>query len=408
MRKLSIVAGLLLLAPAVSQAKTLDDLLVEKGVITKAEAMSASGAAASKTWWNQGTRWDFPSEGFTSQLNTTIQPRYTFTDADENAGQKNTSSFDMHLVALAVSGTALHEEFSYKLDAQFNSANADTSGSTTTTNATTSLRDAWLQWNACDWAHIRMGQFKTQYDRQFNVNDNTQQFADNSLASNTFNLGRQNGLGAWGDFADGMFQASAGVFNGQSTGEGQNRPGVDTKETGIVALRWNAMGKMDVQEEGDINWTEDMAVSIGGAYAYSDATQTIVGDFEQNNIAADVNFKWQGWSLHGEYYYQTMNPDVGEDVKPSGFYAQAGYFVDPKKVEVAVRYSYVDCDNGAFTQGLCSGSDSVNEVTVGLSYYWWKHNLKGQLNYVYDNQNVLGDGDNINTDKWMFQLSSYF
>ena len=370
MRKLSIVAGLLLLAPAVSQAKTLDDLLVEKGVITKAEAMSASGAAASKTWWSQGTRWDFPSEGFTSQLNTTIQPRYTFTDDDEDAGKHNTSSFDMHLVALAISGTALHEEFSYKLDAQFNSSNTDSTNSEGSgNNATTTLRDAWLQWNACDWAHIRMGQFKTQYDRQFNVNDNTQQFADNSLASNTFNLGRQNGLAAWGDFADGMFQASAGIYNGMSTGEGQNRPGVDTKETGIVSARWNAMGKMDVQEEGDINWTEDMAVSIGGAYAYSDASNDTVGDFDQNNISADVNFKWQGWSVMGEYYYQTMNPDIGDDVQPSGWYGQVGYFIDPKKVEVAARYSYVDCDNGAFTAGMCSGAEDVNEVSVGLNYY---------------------------------------
>lgn len=406
MRKLSIVAGLLLLAPAVSQAKTLDDLLVEKGVITKAEAMSASGAAASKTWWNQGTRWDFPSEGFTSQLNTTIQPRYTFTDNDEDSGKKNTSSFDMHLVALAISGTAMHEEFSYKIDAQFNSMGTDQTGSGNA--ATTTLRDAWLQWNACDWAHIRMGQFKTQLDRQFNTNDNTQQFADNSLASNTFNLGRQNGLAAWGDFADGMFQASAGIYNGLSTGEGQNRPGTDTKETGIVSARWNAMGKMDVQEEGDINWTEDMAVSLGAAYAYSDATQTGIGDFSQDNFSADVNFKWNGMSLHGEYYYQNMDPDNGSSVKPSGFYAQVGYFIDPKKIEVAARYSYVDCDNGAFTQGMCSGSDSVNEVTAGVSYYWWKHNLKGQLNYVHDGTNALGSADDISTNKWMFQLSSYF
>lgn len=403
MRKLSIVAGLLLLAPAASQAKTLDDLLVEKGVITKAEAMSASGAAASKTWWNQGTRWDFPSEGFTSQLNTTIQSRYTFTDNDEEAGSQNSSSFDMHLVTLAVSGTAMHEEFSYKIDAAFDTSDGSTGASTGTT-----LRDAWLQWNACDWAHIRMGQFKTQIDRQFNTNDHTQQFADNSIASNTFNLGRQNGLAAWGDFADGMIQASAGIYNGLSSGEGQNLGGVDTKHTGIAAVRWNAMGKMDVQEEGDINWTEDMAVSLGAAYAFSDGNRTGVGDFDQSNLSVDANFKWNGWSIHGEYFYQTMDPDDGSKVEPSGFYAQVGYFLDPKKWEIAARYSMIDCDDGAFSGGLCAGSDQVNEVTAGISYYWWKHNLKGQLNFVHDNQDTLGDGDDINTNKWMFQLSSYF
>jgi phosphate-selective porin len=406
MRKLSIVAGLLLLSPAISQAKTLDDLLVEKGVITKAEAMSASGAAASKTWWSQGTRWDFPSEGFTAQLNTTIQPRYTFTDNDEEASAKNNSSFDMHLVALAVSGSAMHEEFTYRVDAAF-----DMSDGSTGASAGTKLRDAWLQWNACDWASIRMGQFKTQLDRQFNTNDHTQQFADNSLASNTFNLGRQNGLAAWGNFADGQFQLSAGIYNGLSDGEGQNRGGVDTKHTGIVSARWNAMGKMDVSEEGDIGWTDNAAVSIGAAYAFSDGTRAALGgDFDQDNISVDANFKWKGWSVHGEYYLQSTDADMAgsDSVDPMGFYAQVGYFLDPKKVEVAARYSLVDCDDGAFSGGMCAGNDKVNEVSVGLNYYWWKHNLKGQLNFVHDNQRVLGDGDDINTNKWMFQLSSYF
>lgn len=409
MRKLSIVAGLLLLAPAISQAKTLDDLLVEKGVITKAEAMSASGAAASKTWWSQGTRWDFPSEGFTAQLNTTIQTRYQFTDNDEKAGSKNSSSFDMNLVSLAVSGTAMHEEFSYRLDGEFTSNEATSSSSTAAMG--TRLRDAWLQWNVCDWAALRMGQFKTQIDRQFNTNDHTAQFADASIASQSFNLGRQNGLGGWANFMNGQLQLTAGMYNGMSDGEGQNRPGLDTKHTGIVGARWNPMGKMDVNEEGDINWTDDAAVSIGAAYAYSDANRAAFsGDVTQDNLSVDANFKWKGWSVHGEYYYQNTNPDTDglSDANPMGFYAQLGYFLEPKKWEVAGRYSLVDCDNGKYTAGMCAGNDKVNEVSVGLNYYWWKHNLKGQLNFVHDNERVLGDGDDVNTNKWMFQLSSYF
>jgi len=404
MRKLSLVAGLLLLAPAVSQAKTLDDLLVEKGVITKAEAMGASGSAASKTWWSQGTRFDFPSEGFTSQINTTIQSRYSFNDNDEEGGAKNTSSFDMNLVALAVSGSAMHEEFNYRIDAAFDMSNGSSSAGTT-------LRDAWLQWNACDWASLRMGQFKTQLDRQFNTNDHQQQFADASIASSMFNLGRQNGLAGWGNLMDGQLSLSAGIYNGLSDGEGQNRGGVDTNHTAVVAARWNPMGKMDVNEEGDINWTEDTAVSIGAAWAYSEGSKaSLAGDFTQDNLSVDANFKWQGWSAHAEYYYANIDPDVdGSDkVQPMGFYAQLGYFLDPKKVEVAGRYSLVDCDDGAYGAGMCAGNDKVNQVSVGLNYYWWKHNLKGQLNFVHTNERVLGDGDDVNSNSWVFQLSSYF
>ena len=402
MRKLSILAGLLLLAPAVSQAKSLDELLVEKGVITRAEAHGAAGASGSKTYWNQGTRFDFPSEGFTAQINSLIQTRYTFTDADEDASGKNTSSFDFNVVALSVSGNAMHEEFAYKLD-------VDMVGATNSAGERTPhLRDAWLQWNACDWASLRMGQYKTQGGRQFNAEDRALQFSDDSIATSYFNLGRQHGLSAWGSLADGMVDLSAGIYNGISDGEGQNFGGVDTKHTVVVAARVNAMGKMNIAEEGDMDWTADPALSIGASWSYSDATAAALGgDFTQDNIAADVNFKYNGWGLHGEYFYQNTDPDDGSDkVQPMGFYVQGGYYVMPKELELAARYGLVDCDDGT-AGGDCVGNDKLNEVAVSVNYYWWKHNLKGQLGYWLLNEDGV-DGDDVNTNKWMLQLSSYF
>ena len=395
MRKLSILAGLLLLAPAVSQAKSLEELLVEKGVVSKAEAQSAAGSSGAKTYWNQGTRFDFPSEGFTAKINSLIQTRYTFTDGDTGAG--NTSSFDLNLVTLTVSGNALHEEFAYKVD-------VDLVGATTAGESTPHLRDAWLQWNACDWASLRMGQYKTQGGRQFNADDNALQFADRSVASDFFSLGRQNGLSAWGSFADGMLDLSAGIYNGISTGEGINRGGNDTKHTAVLAARVNAMGKMNMAEEGDINWTNDPALSIGASWSYSDA-EAALGNFTQDNIAVDANFKYIGWGIHAEYFYENMDPDDGSDkVQPSGFYVQGGYYLMPKQLELAARYGLVDCDNGA---ACSSNTDKLNEVAVSLNYYWWKHNLKGQLGYWRLNEDAI-DGDDVNTNKWMFQLSSFF
>jgi phosphate-selective porin len=403
MRKVTLLAGLLLLAPGISEAKSLDELLVQKGVITKAEAQSAAGASGSKTYWNQGTRFDFPSEGFSAQINSLIQTRYTFTDNDSDAGVENTSSFDMNLVTLTVSGNAMHEEFSYKIDADF-VGTSNSSG-----ESTPHLRDAWLQWNACDWASIRMGQFKTQGGRQFNADDNALQFADRSITSDYFSLGRQNGAAAMGNFADGMLELSAGVYNGLSDGEGINRGGVDTNHTAVVAARYHAMGKMNMAEEGDIGWTEDAALNIGASYSYSDATSAALGgDFTTDSIAVDVNFKYMGWGIHGEYFMDTQDADANsEDVEPKGFYVQAGYFLMPKKLELAARYAMIDCDDGA-ASGSCSGSDKLNEVSASVNYYWWKHNLKGQLGYWRLNEDGLAGNDDVNTNKWMFQLSSYF
>src|SRR5262249_51589103 len=121
MRKsLIIAAALLVAAPAVSQAKTLEELLVEKGGITKTEAKNAgTSSAASKMYWNNGTRFEFPDNGFTAGFATHLEQRYEFFDDDEDFGGRDTSSFEVTKARLIISGTAMHNEFSYYLMPDF-------------------------------------------------------------------------------------------------------------------------------------------------------------------------------------------------------------------------------------------------------------------------------------------------
>jgi len=401
MRKLSILFAALLLVPAISQAATLEDLLVEKGVITKAEAKAAGGAAPAKVYWNNGTRIEFPDTGFTAKINTQIQTRYEFTDGDEDIGNKNTSSFEFKRVRLEVAGTALHEEFFYKVQTDFVGTTEDNGESTP------ALKDAYLGWNACDWLALRMGQFKTAVSRQYNTASWGLQFADRSLASDYFDLGRMHGLHGSFDLADGQVKLGAGLFNGESTGEGVNRGGVDTRHTGVVDLRWNAMGEMNSFVEGDVDWTEDPALSLGAAYAFSDYTMTadeFSTKMDKNVVSVDANFKVKGFSIHGEFFTASVEPDDGDSVDPTGFYLQTGYFFYPKELELAVRYSLVDYDLAADIAGL----DKTNAVDVSINYYWWKHNLKAQLGYAFLNYDGLEGTDDSNETRWLFQVSSYF
>jgi len=404
MRKATLVAALLLLTPAVSQAKTLEDLLVEKGVITKGEAAGASDAGASKVYWNQGTRVDFPDTGFTTNIATMLQTRYAFTDQDEKAGLSNTSSFDVNRARLIVSGTALNKEFTYMLSTDFISA----PDSDANFNASPAVRDAYIDWKPCnDDSGIRLGAFKSAISRQFNTNQQSMQFADRSRASEYFTLGRQNGAMAYTTLADGMIEGSAALFNGNTDGEAANTSGIDTHHTGVASIRLNPTGKMNVQEEGDIDWTEELATSVGVSYAYADMSAGTLGglnDTETNLINIDANLKYMGWGLHAEYFNRNnSNNGVGE---PSGFYAQAGYYFMPKKMELAARYGYTDCDNG-LASGTCAGNDNINEVSATLNYYFWRHSLKAQLGYDFVNTDSVA-GDDVNSNRYIFQLSSYF
>lgn len=404
MRKATLVAALLLLTPAVSQAKTLEDLLVEKGVITKGEAAGASDAGASKVYWNQGTRVDFPDTGFTTNIATLLQTRYAFTDRDESAGLKNTSSFDVNRARLIISGTALNKEFTYMLSTDFISA----PDSDANFDESPAVRDAYIDWKPCnDDSGVRLGAFKSAISRQFNTNQQSMQFADRSATSEYFTLGRQNGAMAYTALADGMIEGSAAIFNGNTAGEGANTSGSDTHHTGVASVRVNPTGKMNVHEEGDIDWTEELATSVGVAYAYADRSSGTLGgvnDSETNLINVDANLKYMGWGLHAEYFNRNNNSNgVGE---PSGFYAQAGYYFMPKKMELAARYGYTDCDNG-LASGTCSGNDNISEVSATLNYYFWRHSLKAQLGYDFVNTDTVA-GDDVNSNRYIFQLSSYF
>ena len=396
MRKLTVLVALaLLLAPAFSQAKSLEDLLVEKGVITQGEA-SATGAP--KVWWEKGSRVEFPDKGFTIGLRTEIQTRYTFTDQAKEL--PNTSSFDVKRARLTISGTALNKEFSYYLQPEF-AGEAE-------------LKDAWLQWHTTECTALKMGQFKPAVSRQYTTSKTSMQFPDRSIANEVIYLERQPGLAGHVDLLeDSALRVTAQMFNGESDGEGINRPGVDTRHTGVVAARWAAMGQMDPFVEGDIGWTEAAAVNLGVAYAYSDhknEIETLEIKSATHRLSADVNYKQEGFAVHGEFYWGRS--EASEDEYPMydviGFYTQAGYFITPKELEVAARYSYVDCDNGKALDVHCIGNKNLDGVDVSINYYFWENYLKAQLAWAFLRENRYHGDEDMNTNRWMLQLSAMF
>jgi len=270
--------------------------------------------------------------------------------------------------------------------------------------ASPAVRDAYIDWKPCnDDSGVRMGAFKTAFSRQFNTNQQSMQFADRSVTSEYFTLGRQNGAAAYGAWADGMLTGSAGIFNGNSDGEGANTSGVDTKHTGVIAARINPTGHMNVDEEGDIDWTEDLATSVGVAYAYADKENGGINN-RASLINVDANLKYMGLGVHAEYFGANNDADIAGD--PTGFYVQGGYFFTPKKLELAARYGYTDCDHGT-AGGICSGNKNVNEVSASLNYYFWRHSLKAQLGYDFVNYSTQA-GQDSNSNRYIFQLSSYF
>ncbi|NDC38877.1 MAG: hypothetical protein EBZ48_12640 [Proteobacteria bacterium] len=399
MRKLIMLTAIMFLAPAVSQAKTLEELLVEKGVITKGEATKAAASAPGSLHYSNGVRWDFSDKNVSGSLSTMIRTRWTFTDYDKDdaVNRRNTSSFDVTQARLTADGTVLDKEFAYHLMGDFAGDSA-------------SLKDAYITYQACDWADVSMGQHRTGISRQFNTDENNWTFPDESAVSSYFNLGRQ--AGAWASLktADMPLTFSAGLYNGESPGEGINKSGTDTLHTGVFAARYDVAGKINSMVESDIDNSEELGASVGAAVAFGQAKRTGVDENDDLfTLNLDAIAKYQGWSFGAEYYYKDISNDApGTDSKPSGFYAQVGYFLMPSEFELAARYGLISCDDGT-APGLCAGTKNYNEVDLSANYYFWGNNLKAQLAWARLGQKPeASSGNTIATDRIILAVGGVF
>lgn len=176
----------------------------------------------------------------------------------------------------------------------------------------------------------------------------------------------------------------------------------------VARLQWNVMGNPGYSE-GDLAYSQTPQISIGGGYSYNPAINTssaydsadpansnfslqsdltdltiskrqlaatgngrLLGNGVMNltTWALDANIKYRGWSLHSEFYYRnnTLRNLVIRNIprqlgNSTGWYVQSGYYLIPKRLEVAVRYAYWDPDTKAT-------SDLIKQFDVALAYHF--------------------------------------
>lgn len=179
--KAGVAAVALLTAALMSQgamAKTLEDVLKEKGVITEEDYKAVTKSKPLDYKLGKGFTFTSPDEKFQMSLGARLQSRYTFTDSD---GGQNTSEFRVRRMKLFMNGYAYSKDLTYKLQVNF----AD-SGKL--------LEDAWLNYRLVDEAQFLVGQEKVQFARQEITSSGSQQFVDRSNATDTFKMGRDTGL----------------------------------------------------------------------------------------------------------------------------------------------------------------------------------------------------------------------
>ncbi len=441
MKKSIIVAGLLAIAMASqgASAKTLEDILKEKGVITEADYKEVVKSKPSFDYTlGKGFTFTTSNEKFQLNLGGRLQFRYTYTDFDDyytknssllakppilNA-KTDTSQFDAKRIRLIMQGYAYTKDLTYKMEFDPRAYASDTRKG---------LVETYLNYRLIDEAQLKVGQMKTPFARQELTSDGALQFVDRSIVVDAFKPTYDIGAMLNGKIMGGFAYYYAGIFGGAGQTSTRN-----TNDNLFVArFAVNPFGDVPYSE-ADLEGSRKPLLSIGANYFRNTLNKTTTAGvatldntisnyavasnngwlgkgfnktgfaaandkIDVDSFGADLAFKWMGLSLQGEYFLgqaESKFTPLRHLLRAQGYYVQTGYMIIPQKLEAAFRYSYLDPDRDV-------ADNHIIETIGAVSYYFNKHNLKLQADvgniHTQGNQTDIFKGQKKPTDDLQYR-----
>lgn len=455
------------LTPCRAQARELVEILADKEIITideKKEALKTVTKPYITYREGKGFVFTTPDDRFSMAIGGRLQARYTLTDIDDafvnpNRGTEDSQSFDIPRARVWWEGHAFTPRFRYKLQIDVAGGGGDI------------LRDMELEYDIIDdkWLTIKGGQMKTPYCRQEMTSSGRLEFVDRSLACSNFRFERARGVMFQGLPMNALIEYYAGAFN--TTGRnGPSNP--DTNFLYVTRFAINPFGPVPYSE-GDFENTPSPLLAIGVSYGYEKAKGSVftsaatTGPDEDDptmdvitangsaqnqvpflrmiqpfynklanpngitanvhNVSTDLAFRWMGFDLNFEYFLGFISNDANSTAAPGapfvlppssfdnhGYYAQAGYFIIPKKLQIAGRYSEINANDENFVTTASGKRISPNQTELlgAISYYFWQHNLKIQTDFgPVDSsglRNAAGNISDRNDFRWRVQAQVIF
>lgn len=266
------------------------------------------------------------------------------------------------------------------------------------------LRDAYINWAGLRDLNIRAGQMKVPFDRQRLISSGNQQLIDRSLVVTELNLDRDVGVILRSDDflgLGGRLSYAAGVMSG----DGRNRLGTNVGLLYVGRVQVNPFGKFEDLQACDLERLATPRLSIGLAAAYNAMTvrqrstfgSTLRnGGFNYSHFAADVLFKWHGFSFEAEALMRLADvASHGNEWSRSGwgYFVQAGY--SPiTAFEVSARWGQLRPFGGtdpSFQQ--------QRELGGGVGWFPVRHSLKLQGDFFW-----LPTGQRFDVGTWQARV----
>lgn len=311
---------------------------------------------------------------------------------DFNATTENT--FEARRLRMKIGGHGFRPWIGYYFEVDLQPTRSSDSSSS---NASTRVIDWRITLDKYDWAALRLGQWKIDYNRERVDSSGRQQFVERSIVNRIFTIDRQVGVQLRGRlFKDtpADMRYWAGVF----TGEGRGVRNDDEDLMWMGRVQWNFLGRDLKWKQTDVEYTKKPTGSLAFAAAtnkgrctrwsssgcgnldgFARPANAIDGQFKVEQIMQEFAFKWRGLSLQQEFHWKTVEDRVaGANSDFTGAYGQAGYFFHnlipaiPEPLELAFRYAFVEEPNETDR----TRENKREEFTLGANWFFAGHNNK--------------------------------
>jgi hypothetical protein len=289
-------------------------------------------------------------------LSNRLQVRWTETDPE---GAPSKGSFRIRRFKTKLEGWAYSKNLTYELQVNWPDPQP--------------LEDANIAYDftGTKLLTLKAGQFKVPFGRQELTSSGSQEFVDRSMVSAEFAKARDIGLELGSQLAGGKLEARFGIFNGagrNATANDNNRYQLDAR------LTWQPWGDAKYVE-GDPEGSTQPLLALAVQYEANDRRGATAGnDIKRKTQGADFVFKYKGLFLFGEHFSADDTPETGRPYTREGFNLQAGYFVIPQTLELALRYAQLDPSD-------LVRHDTRKEKGVALGYFFNKHAHKLQADF---------------------------
>jgi hypothetical protein len=346
-------------------------------------------------------------EKFLLNISGVMQIRYTGTNRQTDNRrlvgrnkQDDISGFEIEKLFLTFAGHIHTDKLTYRITVM---------GDTDLANQWTTYW-AWVNYEVVPEFQIRAGLMDLPQGRQLMAWDGKFLLIDRSMVEEAFSIGEGIGVMAHGTLAK-RLTYMMGVYNGlRNPLDSPSLEQLDTNFAYAARLVGHILGQGIGYDETDLEFSKDPKLDVAASFYYnddngdrngpgllysipdrirsgrgiggnaiSDATGT-----DYFGFGTDVAFRYRGFSATAEWFLRTVDGDSEfsdwelltgrhDATHVQGGYIQAGYFIVPKKVEVAARLGGI-WDNS---------DDNVWEYTFGVNYYpFSSHNFKIQADFT--------------------------